>query len=476
MKSIKGTVIFLFIAFFSAAGFCADTDFSAFLPDNDFGEYLLAGIRKKVSLELEGADLIDVLKMFSQYSGLNFISTEAVRSRTLTLYMDEVPLREAMNIVFKANNLAYDYYPEAKIFVVKELGRPSIDLETRVYRLKYIRIAESQFMAEVKSITGGSSTPAIKAALEEILSEHGKITEDPLTNSFIITDIPIQFPMIDKIIQELDVPQEKILIEVEMVDVNKTVIDKLGITFGGQEGGLQWDFDVFPSTSYRFDSPPSPWREGTFALTYNPLFKAILTDTTTKILARPKILTLSGDTAEIGITSDTVVGTTSEKSAETGVTLSVDPERAETGVSLRVTPVVNRGTDEITIVLQPTVKETATSAFTDENGNAFSNIEETTTKSTVRLKDGETLLIGGLIKTKNTTSKEGVPFFSKIPLLGAIFRGADKEEQERELLVFLTPHIVREPVLAKKADIPYREQRDNLKKKSIENALESMSQ
>ncbi|MBU1121372.1 MAG: hypothetical protein KKF54_01570 [Candidatus Omnitrophica bacterium] len=459
MKRISGIIISFLIMFSFSSGFCGEGKFSDF-ADNDFGEYLLSGVRKKVSLELEGASLVDVLKMFSQYSGLNFVSTETVKDRALTLYMDEVPLREAMDIIFEANNLTYEYYPEAKIFVVKELNRPEVELETKVYRLKYARVTGSQFETEVRSITGGSNTPAIKEAINMILTKNGKITEDPVTNSLIVTEIPTQFFRIDKIIRELDVPQEKVLIEVEMVDVSKTVIDELGITFGGSDAGFQMAFDVFTQSSYRFDSPPSPWREGTTSLTYDPLFKAILTNTTTKILARPKILTLSGETAEIGIVSDTVVGTTSEKAEETGATISVDAERAETGVSLRVTPVVNKGTKEITIVLQPTVKETALSGFTDENNNEFFNIEETTTKSTVRLNDGETLLIGGLIKTKNTNSSEGIPFFSKIPVIGAVFRGRDKNEQERELLVFLTPHIVDEAVLAKKADIPYREQKD----------------
>ncbi|UCD15865.1 MAG: hypothetical protein JSV34_02100 [Candidatus Omnitrophota bacterium] len=475
MKKVSALIIFFVMIFYLGIGFCGESSFSDFLPDNEFGEYMLAGIRKNVSLELEEANLVDVLKMFSQYSGLNFVSTEAVRDRTLTLYMEEVPLREAMDIIFKANNLTYEYYPEAKIFIVKEMGKPTIELKTKVYKLKYARVSGSQFESEVDSISGGSSSPAIKEAVERILSEYGKVTEDPVTNSLIVTDVPVQLPMIDKVVQELDIPQEKVLIEVEMVDVNKTVIDELGITFGGSEAGLQMSFDVFPSSSYRFDSPPSPWREGTFSLTYDPLFKAILYDTSTKILARPKILTLSGETAEIGIVSDTVVGTTSEKAEETGVTISINPERAETGVSLRVTPLVNRGTDQITIVLQPTVKETATSGFTDENSNTFFNIEETTTKSTVRLKDGETLLIGGLIKTKNTLTKEGMPFFSKIPILGAVFRGRNKDDRERELLVFLTPHIIRDSVLAKKYDIPYREQKDSIKKKSLESTLEKIS-
>lgn len=466
--------------------------------DNIYGEYLLTSVDKKISLELEKANLLDVLKMFSQYTGLNFVSTETVKERTLTLYMEKVPLREAMNIIFKANNLTYDYYPEANIFVVKEMGKPSIELDTKVYRLKYARVTGSKFQAEVESITGGSSSVVVKEAVERNLSEFGKIIEDPVTNSLIVTDVPVQFPVIDKIISALDIPTPKVLIEVEMLDVNKTVIDELGVTFGGATGGFQMDFEPFSTRSgttttantYTFSSSPCPWRESWYTLTYNPLLKAILRDTTTKILARPKILTLSGETAEIGITTDEVVSTIVNKAETTGETVTVTPERAETGISLRVTPLVNTGTDEITIVLQPTVRDTSASEFGDTEGNEFINVEETTSKSVLRLKDNQTLLIGGLIKEKSTYTEEKTPLLWKIPFLGNLFQGKNKNDQSRELLIFLTPHIVQDTEyaesvrkdlkleavsLAAKKGVPFREQEVSVKKDSVKYTLDKLS-
>lgn len=462
--------------------FSQENNFTDFPQDNSYGDYLISGVRKNISLELEGANLIDVLKMFSQYTGLNFISTEIVKDRTLTLYMEEVPVKDALNIIFRANNLAYDYYPEANIFVVKEMGKPEMELKTKVYRLKYARVKGSKFQSEINSITGGSNEVAIKESVQEVLSEYGKAIEEPATNSLIVTDVPVRFPTIDEVISQLDIPQQKVLIEVEMIDVSKVIIDELGVDFGGSAAGFQTAFDIFAKNTmgaagkYKFDSLPNPHREGTYTVNFDPLFKAIYTDTTTKILARPKILTLSGETAEIGIISDTVVGTTVQKAQDTAVTISVDPERTDTGVSLRVTPFVNPGTNEISIVLQPKVKETANSGFSDENNNEFYNVEETSTKSVVRLQDGQTLLIGGLIKNKNISVKEELPFFSKLPLIGKFFKNRDKNDQERELLVFLTPHIIKEESgLVKKEEVPYREQKDSSKKKVVAEVLDQFS-
>jgi type II secretory pathway component GspD/PulD (secretin) len=488
MKKTIFLMIFFFIMIPLYSGFSQDDAFGDFSQDNVLGDYLLSSVKKNVSLEFEEANLLDVLKMFSQYTSLNFVSTEMVKSRTLTLYMEDVPIREAMNVIFKANNLTYDYYPEANIFVVKEMGKPSIDVDTKVYRLKYARVSGSKFQSEVDSITGGSSTGAIKSAIERILSEYGKIVEDPVTNSIIVTDVPVQFPRIDKVVAELDIAPQKVLIEVEMIDVNKQVIDESGVTFGSgaDTGGFRTAFTIFPggissdsentyaSGSYRFDSPPSPWRQGSMVFNFAPAFQAIFSDSTTKILARPKILTLSGETAEIGIVTDAVVGTTSEKSEEQGTTVSISAERAETGVTLRVTPVVNAGTEEITMVLQPTVKDTSDSAFQDENANTFINIEESSTKSVLRLRAGQTILIGGLIRDKFTDASEGIPYLKDIPFLGKLFGGSDKNTQERELLVFLTPHIVDDgdTMLVKKESIPYREQKNSFKQKTVSETLD----
>ncbi|NQT28710.1 MAG: hypothetical protein HQ570_03845, partial [Candidatus Omnitrophica bacterium] len=133
-------MVFLFLVLSSSGGFPRD---------NIYGDYLLDSFDRKVSLDLEGARLVDVLKMLSQQINLNFISTEAVEERILTLYMEDVPLRQAMDVIFKANNLAYDYYLDSNIFIVKELGKPTLELKTKIYQLKYVRLKSSKMEAEV---------------------------------------------------------------------------------------------------------------------------------------------------------------------------------------------------------------------------------------------------------------------------------------------------------------------------------------
>ena len=206
-------IIIFFFLLHPFAGFTFDYEAS-----NLYGDFAIASGDKCVSMDLEGVALVDVLKILSQQTGLNFVSTEGVQDRELTFYLEDVPLKEAMDIIFEANGLRYDYFPEAKIFVVKEVGKPTLELKTKVYRLKYIRLAGSRLQIEsdaiMKGCGGGDSegsdsaeASGLSEAIEQILTEHGKVAEDASTNSLIVVDVPANFPVIDQVIQSLDIAQ-----------------------------------------------------------------------------------------------------------------------------------------------------------------------------------------------------------------------------------------------------------------------------
>ena len=463
---MRKVVTLIFFVFFLSSIFCQ--------VDNFYGDYLLSKVKKRISINLEKVRLVDLLKAFSVQSGLNFICTEAIRERTLTVYLDNVPLKEAIDMIFKANNLAYDYYPQANLFVVKELGKPSVELKTKVYRLKYIRVKGSRLQEEITSSGGGEGGGGgakvevhIKEAVEGVLSEYGKVIEEPSTNSLIVVDVPSRFPMIDKIIESLDKPQSKVLIEAEILDVSKTAIDKLGINwpetlatlnvigtrvtsfpFGGSKKNVSAN-----SSTLSMDSTYGTieWSANNFApsiltvLGAELALKFLKSQADTKVLARPKVLTLSGETAEIKITTDEAIGITKSEDEQGNVEYTI--EREETGTRLRVTPQVNPS-GEITLVIEAVQKVAKDSGFATTAAafvtGTIKNPEERSTRTVVRLRDGEVLLIGGLIRKETTKSATRVPFISEVPLLGSLFRGGDKNVRERELLIFITPHIVRD--------------------------------
>jgi type II secretory pathway component GspD/PulD (secretin) len=152
---------------------------------------------------------------------------------------------------------------------------------------------------------------------------------------------------------------------------------------------------------------------------------------------------LNNDTAEISISTDEAIGLQSTTSSSEGTATSVaEAERVQTGVFLKVTPQANVQTREITMAIEPKVIQ-ARSGGTF-GGQTFKDPEERGSKSILRINDGDTIVLGGLLRTDFDQTKTRVPVVEKIPLLGAAFRHKNKVESQRELIIFITPHIVEE--------------------------------
>ena len=437
---------------------------------------------KVIFMDFKDAELKDVLKIFSIQSGMNFIASEAVNDRTITLYLNNVPVREAMDKLFQANNLSYELDKRANIIIVKDWGKPDIETVCKVFYLKYAMVSVSSLKEEMsqqltKSIPlgesmdkqGGSGTggggkngkwkqeesAGITEAVKKLLSEYGSLIEDFHTNSLIVMDIPSRMPIIAQVIAALDVRLPQIMLEVEMLDVSKNVVDKMGVKFPESLATLD-----MTSTGWTLSNwSNSNFGDASFALISTKLaFDFLRTQTDTKYLARPRILTLNNEPAEIRITTNEAIGIKSSSSGEgAGAITTEEAERVMTGIVLRVIPQLNPDTGEITMFLYPQVSEAITGSL------GFKDPETRSTKCVLRAKDGETIVVGGLIRNDYNEIRTKVPILGDIPLLGGIFRHKNKgRDRERELLVFITPRIIKDSAMdlarMSKARLPEREQ------------------
>jgi type II secretory pathway component GspD/PulD (secretin) len=300
------------------------------------------------------------------------------------------------------------------------------------------------------------------------------VIEDYRTNSLIVTDTPAQIEVIAELIAALDKPAEQVMLEVEMLDVSKNAVDRLGMNwpatllsltvsgsretsfpFGsmGTDGGGRsldpddnafgggWDFGSWDAT--RFGPSILTVIGTTLTLDF------LRSQTDTRFLARPKLLTLNNEPAEIRIATNEAIGV---KTTTTDTTTTAEPERAETGVILRVTPQINPDTGEITMFIYPKVAEAVAGSTFTSDGDEFQyrDPEERSTKSVVRIRDGNTVVIGGLIRNEYTLQQSKLPFFGDLPVVGWIFKHkggtatAPDKDKQRELLVFITPRIIRD--------------------------------
>ncbi len=412
-----------------------------------------------ISMDFKAARLDDALKIFSQQSGLNFIASEDLADRTLTLYLDNVPVQEALERILLANGLTYELKPDTNIFIVKRIDRPDVEVTTRVYHLKNATLPTSEIFRtltpnqDTAGLTSSlAQSPAgIIAAVQALLTQNGSVVEDPRTNSIIVTDIASRFSLIEETIARLDVPVPLILIEAEMLDVSKQTADLIGIRYGNTPavftGGSQesfYPFDTNPPLPFGFTETDPALRASTLSFTgLTATLQFLRTQTDSKSLANPRILTLNNQRAEISISTNEAIGLAANTTTAEGTATSVnEAERVQTGVFLTVTPQASVETGEITMAVEPRVIEAKTGATFGTQ--TFRDPEERGTRSVLRIKDGDTIVIGGLLRDDLRNVGTKLPGLSGIPFLGRLFRHDDHTNTQRELIVFITPHIVKD--------------------------------
>lgn len=425
---------------------------------------------KRISMDFEEASLADVLKIFSQQTKMNLITSEDLGDRKVTVYLDDVPVEQALQRLLKANNLTYEVQPGSNIYIVKPLPQEAPQLVTRIYQLQHASVSSSKIGKTLNittdesgqgnggsaqsniNNTGNKEDTGIKAAIEAILTKDGKVVEDDRTNSLVITDIAGNFPRIEQTLDRLDVAVAQILIEVEMLEVSKEDVDLLGIKWGssplsftgGQKDGV---FPFGGETPLAKDPGGVTYSDSRFRVStlsasgLTAALQFLRTRTDSKNLARPRILTLNNQTAQIKIATDEAIGSqTQTNSAQNIATSSVEAERVETGVILTVTPQADMMNGEITMAVVPQIIIARTGGTF--NGVTFKDPEKRVSQSILRVRSGDTIVIGGLIRTDQTKILTKVPVLGDIPFFGHAFRHKNDTVTNRELIIFITPSII----------------------------------
>ena len=465
----------------------------------DLGEEDLLGEPLRISMDFKDANLKDVLKTFSQQTGVNVIASEDVGDKTITLYLEDVTVMDALDQILQAAGLTYERSPGSQIYIVKpkpELpGGTQVETITRVYRLKFARVSTSRLARAAEALgaqtpfeaakttaalssggsggsggaggsrTGGSAggggggsqgekEVGINKVVEKLLTDVGKVVVDERTNSLIVTDVASNFPRIESVLNTLDVRTAQVLIEAEVLETTLGKVKDLGIEWGtGSEGNMVVFTPGSRTTRFPFGffgtsiapSIPTPFTLSTLsAASAVGTLQALQRDTDTKILARPKVLTLDNESALIRLTTNQAVGFTTTATAQTSTT-SVTPERVTTGVILVVTPQVNQD-GYITMLVEPSVTKVATASVTPPStAGTIVDPKTRSARSMVRVRNGDTLVLGGLIDRSEDEVVQKVPLLGDLPIIGGIFRNREITNAASELIVFITPRILEEP-------------------------------
>lgn len=400
---------------------------------------------KLISMDFQDVPLKDILKVFSQQAGTNFVSSEKVQDKKVTVFLDKVTAEGALNTILGANGLAFEKQPDTNIYMVKDMGVSPITLQTKIFKLSYATVSGAQ-------VVEGASSQGIENVIKDLLTQNGKIIVDSRTNSLLVTDVPSTLVKIESMLKELDVKTLQVMISAEIMEVSVDTLKRLGTEWGSSTGqfaaygaGSRSTFWPFKESLFKGVTETATVGSINFS-TFTAVLQAIKTDSTTQYLARPRLLTLNNQTAEMKITRNAAVATTTVTVSQGGSPLTTTAlERYEVGTTLKVTPHINKD-DYITMTVEPEVSRVKAASFGTGNFDPLKR----SSKTTIMVKDGETIIIAGLISREDSDSNRKVPFLGEIPIFGKVFNKDETQKSDTEILIFITPHIVKEEGVALK--------------------------
>lgn len=386
-----------------------------------------------VTMDFEEAEIRDVIRVLAMASGMNMVIGKDVEAM-VTISLKDVPWERALDVVLRTYNFTYKKEENLiRIMTFEKVKQEERDipLVTEIIYLNFADVSE------------------LKDTLTKMLSDRGSIEVDERTNSMLITDIPAKVENAKKVAQELDTRTPQVLIEAMLVDVKLTKDDELGINWKIIHADRHYAWQDKTTSNNYIEQPATPMsaisssaiklgflqRMGTFRL--DGLIQAWMQDAKANILASPKIISLDNRTAEIEIKSQ--VPYTETTTTDQGTVATTQFKDVITG--LKVKPHITKG-GFIDMEIEPRQE------FVEAFVNGEPQIGSRSAKTNVLVKDGETIVIGGLRKVEDNATITKVPFLGDIPFIGNIFRKKDLQKINTELVMFVTPHIIVHPELS----------------------------
>jgi type IV pilus assembly protein PilQ len=395
-------------------------------PDND---RMQPTDGRRMSLDVQGADVQTVLRSLSEFSGKNIVASKEVKGE-VTLRLRNVPWRHALDIVLKSQGLGM--VETGQTIVVSNLDTlRKEELERRTSERNQEELLPLQ--TRILPINYANSKEMSKS-VEKTLTKRGHIEVDERSNSLIVTDIEDRLDQVDAMVRNLDTRTPQVEIVARLVDVDVSATRDLGVSWGVHnldlfDAGVAEHVDV---TAADVSNPAGVVRLGTIKsfASIDATLQALETQNKANIISNPRITTVNNREASVVVGKQ--IPLIVQDFAGNAVT-----QMTTIGIKLSVTPHINTG-NRITMDVHPEVSDLAAQA-TVQGGII---INTTMADTRVMVNDGETAVIGGLIRSNESSVKRGIPILMDLPLLGNLFRSTSTTKQKRELLIFVTPKIL----------------------------------
>lgn len=395
-----------------------------------------------LSLNFQNTDIDMVLKFFSDVTGNIFIKSDQVRGFVTVAAPGRVSRAEAMQIlqtVLEVKGFTMVPGPGKTIKILSQAEAAQSELEVGVGSDSLFVSGNDRMVTQVIPLKFNAATD-IKNEVAPLISKSGSVITDDRINAIIITDMASNIQRLLKMIASLDTRTPQVLIEALLMEVTLTKETKLGIEWSSTSGFDSGNNHFTSKVSQAFDVGSLVTEGIRYSVirddgNLNLLIQALSTDQNVNILSTPHVMTLNNQPAVIRVGEEVPV-LTQTRNLDGGDTIrSYDYKTV--AIELEVTPRINADR-EVFLKVHPSVKKIL--GYNAELGAPI--LASRDAQTSVMIKDGQTVVIGGLMKDDHSSDESKVPLLGDIPLLGALFRSSHTTREKTELLVFITPHVV----------------------------------
>lgn len=435
---------------------------------------------EKLSLNFQDIEVRALLQLIADFTDFNLVASDAVTG-SITLRLKNVPWDQALDIILKAKGL--DKRVEGNVLMVApaaeiaERERLQVEANKQLQELaplrtEYIRVryADARKLFDLFDDRGSGTGGRSDTTTGSILSARGAAIVDERTNTIILTDTEEKISEFRRIVQRIDIPVRQVEIEARIVIANTDFRKQLGVRWGIAAVREKGDslLEVVGSRDGLDSQPGSPGEfflgggtldiqeslavdlgvadpSGSIAigLLRNNTFldlelSALQNDGYGEIISQPKVLT--SDKKKALIESGTQVPYLEASSAG-----NTNIQFEDATLKLEVTPLI---TPDNRIVMELTVQQDSIGQFVPSGiGGLVPTIDTTNIETEALVGDGQTLVLGGIFEVESLESIEKVPVLGDIPGIGKLFRNKSTDQTKREILIFITPRILNDPLL-----------------------------
>ena len=409
---------------------------------------------EKLSLNFQDIEVRTVLQIIADFTGFNLVASDTVQG-SITLRLKNVPWDQALDIVLKSQGLAKQQIGNVLMVGPADqiANRQKIELEANRQVEDFAPLRTEFIQVRYAKAT---DLLALISAEGSLLGERGSASVDVRTNTIILQDTASSIEAVRKAIKVLDVPVRQVLIEARIVVASTNVGENLGIRWGGGYGVLQNDQIItaggtgvstsdFNASTSRIsvtdgsivNLPVNSANATTFGIGLDAFdymldleLSAMESDGKAEIISQPRVITADGQTAKIQAGSQIPY----EQASASGATTIVFKDAV---LKLEVTPQI---TPDDRILMDLLINKDAIG----EVINNIPTIDTNALETQVLVNNGETIVLGGIFQSEDVTQIDKTPFFGDLPVIGRLFRRTTHTEDKSELLIFITPRLVKD--------------------------------